>query len=60
VEVDEPIEVAEQADEVFLASTTRDVQAVERWNDRELTAPGPVTAEAAHAWRKRESELLGV
>jgi branched-chain amino acid aminotransferase len=60
VEVDEPIEVAEQADEVFLASTTRDVQAVERWNDRELSAPGPVTSEAAHAWRTREPELLGV
>jgi branched-chain amino acid aminotransferase len=60
VEVDEPIEVAEQADEVFLVSTTRDVQGVTRWNDRELPAPGPVTAEAAAAWRKNEPELLGV
>jgi len=60
VEVDEPIEVAEQADEVFLVSTTRDVQGVRRWNDRELPALGPVTTEAAAAWRRREPELLGV
>src|SRR3954469_21229452 len=33
-EVDEPIEVIERASEVFLASTTRDVQAVSRWDDR--------------------------
>src|SRR6478736_2781575 len=47
VEVDEPIEVVEQASEVFLVSTTRDVQAVARWDDRELPAPGRVTTEAA-------------
>ena len=45
-EVDEPIEVLEQASEIFLASTTRDVQGVARWDDRELEAPGPVTTEA--------------
>jgi branched-chain amino acid aminotransferase len=59
-EIDEPVEVIERASEVFLASTTRDVQAVARWNDRELTAPGPVTAEVAAVWRRREPELLGV
>ena len=32
-EVDEPIEVIAEASEVFLASTTRDVQAVHRWDD---------------------------
>ena len=58
-EVDEPIEVVERASEVFLASTTRDVQAVARWNDQELPAPGPVTAEVAALWRRREPELLG-
>ena len=58
-EVDEPIEVVERASEVFLASTTRDVQAVERWDDRELPAPGPVTADALATWRRREPELLG-
>jgi branched-chain amino acid aminotransferase len=60
VEVDEPIEVVERASEVFLASTTRDVQGVSRWDDRELTAPGPVTQEVRAVWEKRESELLGL
>jgi branched-chain amino acid aminotransferase len=58
-EVDEPIEVVRAASEVFLVSTTRDVQAVERWDDVELPAPGPVTREAADTWRRREPELLG-
>ena len=55
-EVDEPIEVLETASEIFLASTTRDVQGVHRWNDRDLPAPGPVTREAAATWRSREAE----
>ena len=59
-EVDEPIEVVERASEVFLVSTTRDVQAVHRWDDRELPAPGPVTREAQAVWRQREPELLGL
>jgi branched-chain amino acid aminotransferase len=58
-EVDEPIEVVERADEIFLVSTTRDVQAVSRWDDRELVAPGPITREVRETWRRRESELLG-
>ncbi len=58
-EVDEPIEVAEQADEVFLVSTTRDVQAVVRWGERELPS-GPITAAAAQRWREREPDLLGL
>ncbi len=60
VEVDAPIEVVEQASEIFLASTIRDVQGVSRWDDRELEAPGPFTREALAAWRKREPELLGL
>ena len=60
VEVDEPIEVVDRASEVFLVSTTRDVQGVSAWDDRELPAPGPVTAEAAAVWAKREPELLGL
>ena len=58
-EVDEPLEVAAQADEIFLVSTTRDVQGVTRWDDRELDAPGPITREAAAMWRERERELVG-
>ena len=57
-EVDEPIEAVAEASEVFLVSTTRDVQGVHRWDDRELPAPGPVTREARETWRRRESELL--
>ena len=41
-EVDEPLEVLDSADEIFLLSTTRDVQGVHRWNDRDLEAPGPI------------------
>ena len=43
-EVDEPLtEVRARASEAFLVSTTRDVQAIARWDDRDLPAPGPVT-----------------
>ena len=59
-EVDEPIEVVDRASEVFLASTTRDVQGVTRWDERDLPAPGPVTADALATWRRREPELMGV
>jgi branched-chain amino acid aminotransferase len=60
VEVDEPIEVlADQASEAFLASTTRDVQGIHRWDDRDLPAPGPVTTEVRKVWQEREPELLG-
>jgi branched-chain amino acid aminotransferase len=58
-EVDEPIEVIAAASEVFLASTTRDVQGVSHWDDRELPAPGPVTRQAMATWQKHEPELLG-
>ena len=58
-EVDEPIEVLAEASEAFLASTTRDVQAIARWDDRDLDAPGPVTTEVRKVWHEREAELLG-
>jgi branched-chain amino acid aminotransferase len=58
-EVDEPLEVVQRATEVFLASTTRDVQAVGRWDDHVLDAPGPVTREVQRVWAEREPELLG-
>jgi branched-chain amino acid aminotransferase len=57
-EVDEPIEVLDDASEIFLASTTRDAQAVVRWNERDLL-PGPVTRAVQEVWRSREAELLG-
>ena len=52
VERDEPVEVLNRADEIFLASTTRDVQPVHRCDDRRLEAPGPVTREVTAAWEK--------
>jgi branched-chain amino acid aminotransferase len=60
VEVDEPVEAVAAASEIFLTSTTRDVQGVSTWDDRELPAPGPVTTEVADLWRRREPELLGL
>ena len=58
-EVDEPLaDVLARASEVFLASTTRDVQAVARWDDRDLPAPGPVTKACAETWRSREAETM--
>ena len=47
-EVDEPLaDVRRRASEAFLVSTTRDVQAIGRWDDRDLPAPGPVTEACA-------------
>ncbi|MEV6575305.1 aminodeoxychorismate lyase [Streptomyces sp. NPDC051577] len=45
-ETDLPLDVLDHAEEVFLTSTLRDVQAVHRIDDRDLTGPGPVTARA--------------
>lgn len=57
VEVDAPLaEVATSASEVFLVSTTRDVQPVLRWDARTWDEPGPVTLEAARTWALREPE----
>lgn len=54
-EVDEPIDVLGRAEEIFLVSTTRDVQAVHRCDGRELAAPGPVTAACLQLWHEREA-----
>jgi branched-chain amino acid aminotransferase len=40
------------ADEVFVTSSTRDVQPVARVDDRELGAPGPLTRRAATVFRE--------
>jgi len=57
-EVDEPMEVVRGASEVFLASTTRDVQPVSAWDDLELPVPGPVTKAAQEAWCDHEGAML--
>jgi branched-chain amino acid aminotransferase len=57
-EVDEPIDVVREASEVFLASTTRDVQPVSAWDDVELSVPGPIIKAAQEAWRDHEDAML--
>ncbi|MGY5122971.1 aminotransferase class IV [Streptomyces sp. 900105755] len=58
-ETDLPIDVLERADEIFLTSTLRDVQAVHRVDDRALPgAPGPVTAKAMRIFDERSGEDL--
>ncbi|CAM5244437.1 aminotransferase class IV [Streptomyces narbonensis] len=53
-ETDLPLDVLESADEIFLTSTLRDVQAVHRVDGRELAgAPGPVTAKAMRIFDER-------
>lgn len=49
-EDDLPMSVLDEADEVFLTSSTRDVQGQHRIDDRTLDAPGPITAEVAAAF----------
>jgi branched-chain amino acid aminotransferase len=57
-EVDEPVSVVRDASEVFLASTTRDVQPVARWDDLTLPAPGPVTERAQRLWDEHAPSML--
>ncbi|MEU4496218.1 aminodeoxychorismate lyase [Streptomyces sp. NBC_00210] len=53
-ETDLPFDVLDRAEEIFLTSTLRDVQAVGRIDGRELAgAPGPVTAEAMRIFEER-------
>lgn len=56
VEVDEPIGVLGEVEEIFLVSTTRDVQPVHACNGRSLQAPGPVTQRAMRTWAQREPQ----
>ncbi|MBT2391500.1 MULTISPECIES: aminotransferase class IV [Streptomyces] len=55
-ETDLPFDVLDRADEVFLTSTLRDVQAVRRIDGRQLAdAPGPVTAKAMRIFDERSA-----
>jgi branched-chain amino acid aminotransferase len=54
-EADLPFDVLAEADEVFVTSSLRDVQAVHRVDDRELPAPGPLTAAAAEVFAARQA-----
>ncbi|MGW1890792.1 aminotransferase class IV [Streptomyces sp. NPDC002004] len=58
-ETDLPADVLDHADEVFLTSTLRDVQAVHRIDGRELPgAPGSVTAKAMRIFDERSADDL--
>jgi branched-chain amino acid aminotransferase len=57
VEEDLPVGVLTEADEVFLTSSTRDVQAVHAVGDHDVPggAPGPVTARLADTFARRSA-----
>ncbi|MFD7550026.1 aminotransferase class IV [Streptomyces sp. NPDC059816] len=57
-ETDLPLDVLDRAEEIFLTSTLRDVQAVHRVDGRELPAPGPVTAKAMRIFTERSADDL--
>ncbi|KIF70724.1 class IV aminotransferase [Streptomyces sp. AcH 505] len=58
-ETDLPLGVLQSADEIFVTSSLRDVQAVHRVDSRELpTAPGPVTAKAMRVFDERSGADL--
>ncbi|MET8542378.1 aminodeoxychorismate lyase [Kitasatospora sp. NPDC004799] len=57
-EADLPLGALRDAEEVFLTSTTRDVQAVTRVDDRELPGIGPVTAKAMAVFTERSGDDL--
>jgi branched-chain amino acid aminotransferase len=52
------LEEAKRADEVFVTSSMRDVQAVERWDDRVLGPMGPVTQALAINFAERSETDL--
>ena len=53
VEVDVPLSALEQAEEVFITSSTRDVQPVHRVDARSVAAPGPITAAVRDEFARR-------
>ncbi|HEX5566051.1 MAG TPA: aminodeoxychorismate lyase [Streptomyces sp.] len=58
-ETELPLDVLERAEEIFLTSTLRDVQAVRAVDGRELPgAPGPVTAKAMRIFAERSAADL--
>ncbi|MFE3600483.1 aminotransferase class IV [Streptomyces sp. NPDC059142] len=60
-ETELPFDALEHAEEIFLTSTLRDVQAVHRIDDRSFDAadaPGPVTAKAMRVFEERSGADL--
>ncbi|MFM9049322.1 MAG: aminotransferase class IV [Actinomycetota bacterium] len=57
-EVDLPVEALADADEVFLTSSTRDIQPVHRCDATSYAAPGPVTLAVQSEFRARAASIL--
>jgi branched-chain amino acid aminotransferase len=55
-EVDEPIAVLDSAEEIFLMSTTRDIQGVRCIDGREIESPGQVTRRLMDLWAAKAAE----
>ena len=53
IEFDVPVSALEEAEEVFITSSTRDVQPVHRVDSRSLAAPGPVTTAVREVFLRR-------
>jgi branched-chain amino acid aminotransferase len=54
-ETDLPLAALQDSDEIFLTSTLRDVQGVNRVDGRELTGPGPVTKDVMAVFAERSA-----
>jgi branched-chain amino acid aminotransferase len=57
-ECDLTLDEAKRADEVFITSSMRDVQGIERWDDRVFSLARPVTKTYAATFAKRSSAHL--
>ena len=51
---------AKNADEVFITSSMRDIQAVERWDDQIFASMRPVTQTLALSFAERSEEFDGM
>lgn len=51
-----PMSVLQDAEEVFITSSTKDVFAVHAIDDRTIAAPGPLTARAAEIFARRAAD----
>jgi len=56
IEQDLPMDALARASEVFITSSTRDVQPVHRVDERAFTAPGPVTMAVRREFDRRAAE----
>ena len=53
-----PMSILEQAEEVFITSSTKDVLAIHAIDDRPIAAPGPVPARAAEIFTRLSTEHI--